>query len=395
MHRSAEETPSFDDPSTFEISPERGFLPDPDPAVTLPEAFAAWDALARDLPKLLLAGRLRAAVEALPPLSADPILDGPDLRRAMVLLSYFGHAYVWANTATAGRIPAPLAVPWHAVAARLGRPPVLSYASYALDNWRRFDADRPIELGNIAILQNFLGGADEDWFIAVHIHIEAKAAPILIAIGHALAAVVQKDSAALRRQLETIAEGLEALVRGLQRMLEHCDPYIYYRRVRPYIHGWKDNPALPKGMRYEGVDAYCGRPQRFRGETGAQSSIVPALDALLGVAHADDSLHRYLMEMRDYMPPGHRRFLRQIEAAKPLRPFAREVARTDAAVKDAYNACLHLLERFRSVHLDFATSYIQRQTEAQHGNATAIGTGGTPFVDYLRKHRDETAASRL
>ncbi len=49
----------------------------------------------------------------------------------------------------------------------LGRPPVLSYASYALDNWRRIDRKNPIDLGNIALLQNFLGGQDEEY---VHAH---------------------------------------------------------------------------------------------------------------------------------------------------------------------------------------------------------------------------------
>lgn len=395
MRESLKETFAFDDLSTFGISLERGFLSDPDPTTVLPEDFAPWEALGQDLPKLLLAGRLRTVVDALPVLAPEALADGPHLRRAMVLLSYLGHAYVWGDAPPAEHIPAPLAVPWQGVATRLGRPPVLSYASYALDNWRRFDTDRPIELGNIAILQNFLGGADEDWFIAVHVHIEAKAAPILAAIGPALAGVARSDAAALRGQLETIASGLEGLLHGLQRMPDHCDPYIYYRRVRPYIHGWKDNPELPNGVRYEGVDGDRGRLQRLRGETGAQSSIVPAVDALLGVAHADDPLRQYLVEMRDYMPPGHRHFLKRIETAKPLRPFACEAARTNAAVGDAYNACLHWLEQFRTVHLEFAANYIHRQAETQPGNPTVIGTGGTPFTEYLRKHRDETAAHRL
>ena len=37
----------------------------------------------------------------------------------------------------------------------------------------------PIELGNIALLQNFLGGMDEEWFILVHVDIEARAGSAL------------------------------------------------------------------------------------------------------------------------------------------------------------------------------------------------------------------------
>jgi indoleamine 2,3-dioxygenase len=49
-------------------------------------------------------------------------------------------------------------VPWYELSEQLGRPPVLSYASYALDNWRRLDPNAPIELGNIVLLQTFWQG---------------------------------------------------------------------------------------------------------------------------------------------------------------------------------------------------------------------------------------------
>lgn len=45
---------------------------------------------------------------------------------------------------------------------------------------------------------------------------------------------------------------------------------------------WRNNPALPEGLLYEGTG--LGRLQLY-GETGAQSSIVPALDAVLGIQH--------------------------------------------------------------------------------------------------------------
>ena len=86
----------------------------------------------------------------------------------------------------------------------------------------------------------------------------------------------------------------------LRRMPERCDPYVYFTRVRPFIHGWKNHPALPQGLRYEGVAELDG-PQQLRGETGAQSTIVPVLDALLGVSHAPDPLREYLDEMRGGM----------------------------------------------------------------------------------------------
>ena len=46
----------------------------------------------------------------------------------------------------------------------------------------RLDVSKPIELGNIVCLNNFLGGVDEEWFRLVHVEIEAKAGPALASI---------------------------------------------------------------------------------------------------------------------------------------------------------------------------------------------------------------------
>jgi indoleamine 2,3-dioxygenase len=386
---------AFSDLSPFDVSTARGFLPRVDPAVALPSRFAAWDDAAANLPKLILAGEIRRRLEALPTLTLVELDDGAALRRAMMVLSYLGHAYVWGEPEPACRLPAAIAVPWNAVAKRLDRPPVLSYASYALDNWRRIDPDGPIELGNIAVVQNFLGGADEDWFIAIHVDIEAKAGRLIDAAGRALDAVTRADVPALVAALDQIAETVGLMVAVLRRMPEYCDPYVYYRRVRPYIHGWKNHPAFENGLYYDGVAAFGNAPQAFRGESGAQSSIVPTLDAVLGVKHADDPLRDYLMEMRAYMPAGHRALIEAIEAGPAVRPFVLQRFVHDATLATSYNACLDQLEAFRSVHLEYAATYIHKQSQTDVANPTALGTAGTPFMAYLKKHRDESGAHRV
>lgn len=329
----------------------------------------------------------------LPPFLLEWIRTDEERERAMVLLSYLGHAYVWGGREPAAIIPARLAVPWHAIARSLGRPPVLSYASYALHNFFRFDANRDIACGNIGLIQNFLGGIDEEWFILIHVEIERKAAPALAALHSCLDAVEARDAGRLEGLLTTVANSTDSMFATLNRMPEWCDPYIYYNRVRPYIHGWKDHPDLPRGVIYEGVDAYAGRPQQFRGETGAQSAIVPSLDAALGIGHKNDALRTYLMEMRDYMPPAHREFLASLEARGSVRPFVESCAR--ASLTGVYNACVAGLERFRTLHLEYAGRYIFRQAQTDPKNPHAVGTGGTPFMPYLTKHRDETAKHRL
>ena len=145
------------------------------------------------------------------------------------------------------------------------------------------DPDLPIGLDNIYMIQNFLAGQDEAWFVLIHVAIEARAGEIFAAMIELIDALTKADTQAVQSHLETMAQVWEDLNALFDRMPERCDPYIYFERVRPYIHGWRDNPALPNGLIYDGVERFKGQGQTFRGQTGSQSSIVPAMDALLNI----------------------------------------------------------------------------------------------------------------
>lgn len=372
---------------------KQGFLEDKDPLQQLPQKFSAWEKTAKNLPQLLVTDYVRQTIESLPEFPLVEIKNYRQQERAMMILSYLGHAYVWGEKTIPDKIPKILAQPWVEMARQLNRHPVLSYASYALNNWQRIDKTRPVELGNIALLQYFLGGIDESWFILVHVDIEAKAIPVMKSCVPLIQAIQQKDTETAYQLLETIQQSLEDINVALERMPEHCDPYIYYHRVRPYIHGWKNHPAIPKGLIYEGVDFYQGKPQQFRGETGAQSGIIPVLDALFGITHTEDELRVYLREMREYMPLHHREFLQAIEKkgknnkSNLLRDFIKQ--QNSVKFREIYNNNLKLISRFRATHLHYAASYIHQQHQKTPENPSAVGTGGTPFMAYLKKHYDE------
>jgi indoleamine 2,3-dioxygenase len=378
----------------YGVTAERGFLPIADPNAAIPLANAEWHETARNLPSLIPSGKIRAIIERLPEFRPELLSSEEDLEAAMRSLSYLGQAYVWGEPDAPAALPARLAVPWHAVASALGREPILSYASYALWNWRRIDEDGPIALGNIALLQHFLGGLDEAWFILIHVDIERRAGAALAAGADVQTAISEGDNVGATAALTRLGDALDGILATMQRMPESCDPYIYYHRVRPYIFGWRDNPALPGGLVYEGVTAYAGAGQNFRGETGAQSTIVPCLDAILGVDHAPDQLRTYLMEMRRYMPRKHVGLLEAFEAGPTA---AGRIATLGAAAPAdliaARDRCVETLRAFRALHLEYAATYINRQAADATGNPTDVGTGGTPFMKYLKKHRDETEAS--
>ena len=384
------------DLSTYDITPERGFLCHYDAAsVRLPSDFNAVCDVARRLPEILPTGTVRQVLERLPVIGEESFatLDDAQARMAMVHYSFLVQSYIWGAQPTVSILPPSLAVPMVAVADRLGQQPLLQYSGYVLDNWAMLDLAKGVSLDNIYMIQKFAGGTDEAWFVLIHVAIEAQAGKALALYGPLIEATRAGDVAAARGLLEQIVAIWEGINAIFHRMPEQCDPYMYFQRVRPYIHGWKDNPALDGGVVYRGVDRYAGVAQAFRGQTGSQSSIVPSMDALLGVGHAADPLRAYLDELHIYRPTAHRRFIDDVRANSGVRAFVGGAG--DRSLTRAYNGAVMAVADFRSLHLEYAASYIHKQNHGSAGNDTDVGTGGTPFMRYLKKHRDETEANLL
>ena len=380
--------------SDYGMSRERGFLsPHEIDEVFLPTRFDEIVGTAERLTDLLSTGRVRHWLDALPTPEVDSwVKKAPEeqVRTMMVHYSFLVQAYVWGEPEPPAHLPACLAKPICAIADRLGQAPLLPYSAYVLDNWARIDKDGPISLDNIRMVQNFLGGSDENWFVMVHVAIEAEAGVLLDNAVRLVAAARREDAAECESLLVEMDLAWERIYANFARMTERCDPYIYFHRVRPYIHGWANNPALGEGLVYEGVEKFVGKPQAFRGQTGSQSSIVPSMDALFGVHHSNDPLKTFLDELHHYRPVPHRRFIEDLARGSKLREF---VTRSNVpSLRDAFNTCLEQVARFRTRHLEYAASYINKQAGSIAGNDPDVGTGGTPFMKYLKKHRDENRA---
>ena len=74
----------------------------------------------------------------------------------------------------------------------LARPPILSYTSIVLHNWRRLETDDTSAvpmLENLALQHCFWGGIDEQWFYLISVAIEAAGAPAVPALIKARSAV--------------------------------------------------------------------------------------------------------------------------------------------------------------------------------------------------------------
>jgi indoleamine 2,3-dioxygenase len=377
------------------------FLPSKDPLIkykTTSKSLNLISEISEQLPKLLLTGSVQHTINKLKnnDLSVDKVIANNDLREirlAMVHISFIAHSFIWGSETPSKILPEVIAKPWVKLSKILGRPPILSYASYCLDNWYRLNKKDDICLENVGLHTNFLGGVDEDWFVTIHVCIEDAAGDAIKAASK-LAKLNEKHSVAdFSIHLRAIIKSLRKVNAIFSRMPEKCDPYVYYHRVRPFIFGTKDNPDLRKGLIYQ--SQFDNKPQFFRGETGAQSSIMPFLDGALGIYHTQDHLRHYLNEMRDYMPPEHRSAIEHVENISNAKALIHESKK----LINEYNKCLEEIRIFRAQHLEFAATYIHKQSQIKNpfgrGGSTITGTGGTPFMKYLKKHRDETQKQKI
>ncbi len=172
--------------------------------------------------------------------------------------------------------------------------------------------------------------------------------------------------------------GLRDLEALLGRMGERNAPEQYGRGFRPFLE------AL-QGIEYEGVAALDG-PQTFRGASGAQSSIFPALDEAIGVDHGDNPLLNHLETLRADMPPAHRAFVEAAAEGPDLATFAAEAG---GEAREALNAVIDAMVGFRELHQDVVATYL---AEAM-GETT--GTGGTPYARFLSMFVEDTRDCRV
>lgn len=419
--------PNLDD---YGLSAKHGFLPNELPLARLPDPYYnKWEAIAANLPALILSRRLRGVIDRLPVLDTIGLEHDSEWRRAYSLLCFMAHGYIWAGDSPADRIPPQVSIPLLTISHRLDILPVATYAAVCLWNFKPLFMNEDIDnLENLASLNTFTGSMDESWFYLVSVAIEARGAPILSLGLTAMESVRRNDKALVTNCLCAFAERLTDLTKLLQRMHESCDPSVFYNRIRPYLAGSKNmgEAGLPHGVKYEdgsGIEEY----RQYSGGSNAQSSLIQFFDIVLGIEHlptgqstptnaTTGKRNNFLQEMRRYMPARHADFLNDCENVANIRQYV-EANTDDEKLCLAYDACLAMLSAFRDKHIAIVTRYVinpsrevrarSRSPEAARGrNNLAVasrkgdgksqkGTGGTALIPFLKQARDETGAPAI
>ena len=337
------------------------------------------------------------------------------------------------------RLPASISVPLLQISAHLEVLPVATYAAVCLWNFKPLFPNEHVDsLENLATLTTFTGSIDESWFYLVSVAIEARAGPAIPLMLRAIEAARRNDTKTVTSCLETLAETLDEIGVLLKRMHEGCDPQVFYHRIRPFLAGSKNmaEAGLPNGVIYEDKSG-DGKYHQYSGGSNAQSSILQFFDIILGVqhrptgekkdgasnmesVHSHGPKHGFLLEMREYMPGPHKRFLEDMERVSNIPEYVNS-HKDNVALTIAFDSCLAMLTALRNVHLNIVTRYVimkSRESRTRERSQSPVmrrrkldiasasnmkegekkelkGTGGTALVSFLKQARDETTENAV
>lgn len=376
--------------SDFQISAERGFLPATPPLKRLPgDYFAPWEDLMSRLPELNRTKQLRGEVDTLPErdFSHFTLKSEEEWRRAYVMLCFIGQSYIWGEGQQnlIDKVPQKLAIPWCRVSEHLNLNPVGCYASTVLYNFHLKDPQGPWSAENLCATSTFTGTEDEAGFYESFLLVELAAVPAIRAIGQAFDAMLNRRDAAVQSCLKAIMHSLRVIRGEVKKMVEKCKPVTFYTEIRPFQAGSKGLDALPVGIVYEGVDL---EPRQYRGANAGQSSIIYAIDMSLGTKHYGKG-KEFLTEMKSYMPQKHKEFLEKLSEMLPIREYCKQSGNADLIT--SFNDTIEELGHFRSDHVILVTRYIvNQQQHSVNPTLNAKGSGGTDFMQLLKKIRNET-----
>ncbi|KAJ4412137.1 hypothetical protein N0V85_003720 [Neurospora sp. IMI 360204] len=432
--------PRPDDASlpAFMVSTTRGFLPRMDPIVTLPPEFDPLESILQRMPVKTASGEPGLFAQGNGKLGEAVHRELPDLtefvdkyRHDLPLMnalyrdySFLASAYllepcherfVKGEEYGLGRqvLPANVARPIAKCAEICEFKPFMEYAgSYALFNYHLVDPSLGFSFSdpsNVRLIRAFEHGLDptssEAGFVLVHIDMVRHSGPLVAgavasldacrrsALSSSSSTDPERTRLSARQSLNvSLSQMLAALKQvnaTMETMWKRSKPNDY-TSFRTFIFGIKSQSMFPNGVVYEGLPDSDGRPLSFRGESGANDSMIPLMDNLLQIPMPDTPLTKILEDFRSYRPSNHRAFLEWVKRGSEevgLRRWALALDGTaDVAEEERdevrrsrslWIQVLNQVRDFRWRHWCFAREYILKQTS--HPTAT----GGSPIVTWL------------
>jgi indoleamine 2,3-dioxygenase len=391
----AEEQQLTPESSQFLVSEAKGFLTRDDPLFDLPNEFSKLDEILKNAPihlpnggkGLLADGRLGAVVEKeLPLVEVEKYTESRVVSALFRDYSYIASMYLLEpcdqNMRKTGKyglgrptLPRNIAVPFTKLAAKLNAKPFFEYShGYVVFNWIKKDPKGDMSPENLILPRRFEGGKDEFWFMAIHLTMVQHSPKLVQYSRQLLFAAERQDRAAFDNALRGLLANSQKINKDMERMWEGSQPKAY-NEFRTFIMGTKNQPMFPNGVVYEGVS---DEPQFFRGETGANDSMIPTLDNLLQVTAElpQNPLTDILKDFRSYRPKHHNEWLQWVEN-KAVSVGIKKFAMADPKSAVLMLANLDQIAEFRERHWRFTKEYIIKYS------SHPVATGGSPITTWL------------
>lgn len=90
----------------YDVSPQTGFVPHPQPLARLPQAYyKPWEEIMDHLNSLMALRQLRARIDNMPQLTISHLETYPERQRAYTILCFMAHSYVWGAGLDIAQVP--------------------------------------------------------------------------------------------------------------------------------------------------------------------------------------------------------------------------------------------------------------------------------------------------
>eukprot|EP01112_Ceratiomyxa_fruticulosa_P012968 TRINITY_DN361_c0_g1_i1.p1 TRINITY_DN361_c0_g1~~TRINITY_DN361_c0_g1_i1.p1 ORF type:complete len:475 (+),score=88.65 TRINITY_DN361_c0_g1_i1:120-1544(+) len=390
--------PVVEDPSApqFVVTPKNGFLPREDPLPSLPPKYQALEDILNRMSLKLENGQtgLLGKGEFGPTIDKSlPEYDVSNIKDTRLLLALF-RDYTFAVSAYLlepcdlrykqglpygkGRdiLPRSLAVPLSKISEQIGSRPFMEYAqTYALANYKRINPQLPPEYDNLELIRKPSGLPSEHGFILTHVAMVRYSGDLVKYVIAVLDAVNQGNRDEFNRQMDNLNATMFEINRVMETMWKVSAPKDY-NEFRTFIMGTKNQKEMfPDGVLYSGVSA---ERVFYRGESGANDSIVPTLDNLLQLTQLmpSNELTDILRDFRTYRPVHHNKWLNWTEE-KSKEIGVRKFALADPLSTLKYLTAMDHVRDFRNRHWNFAKEYILKYS------SHPVATGGSPIKTWL------------
>jgi len=275
-------------------------------------------------------------------------------------------------------LPKNLAIPLLLLSEKLDVFPWLDYAyGYGLNNAVLKSPDHePGKYDSYETCRMFNGSPSESGFINVHVAMVSYTGELLDIQQKILKSASDENYNDLAHFLNRHYSVMNKIIETLQTMWKASNKSDYLS-FRTFIMGQKGNQEMypDETIRFDlGDNTY--KDFSFRGETGAQDSIIPCVDNLFQVTYPENNLTEYLYQLREYRPKDHQDYIEyNLKMSKTVGLI--EKIFLDPNCSLAYYKNLNLIRIFRKKHWNLTKRYIIKNTDHP------VATGGTPITTWL------------